>query len=496
MITVLSREQMRKSDAYTVENITPERQLIKKAAEALLASAKYTPPVCVMCGGGNNGADGLALSLLLHKDGIIADVCLVSEHLSDEGEYFLSECKSAKIPVMSLENVDITKYKTVVDCILGTGFSGKLRENAEKAIKMINDSGAYVISADINSGLDSNGGMGDVCVLSDITVALGEYKYGHFLSRAKDVMKSKTRCDVGIKVVENDTFLIEKSDVMHLFNTRKNYSHKGVYGYVTVIGGSVEYSGAAKLANISMCALRSGCGVCRLAVPENIAHSVMPYLLESTLCPLKCDENGLVFDEASVKNAINGSKCVSFGMGMKTGKEQKKMLAYILENYRGRLIIDADGLNNLADMDREYLLETNASVILTPHVKEFSRLSGKSCEEILNEPVKYAKEYAEKYGVILLLKGTSTLITDGNTVYITDTGAPGMATAGSGDVLSGILTGIMGFAHDSELLLSTASGAYINGLCGMMAQDAYTSVGMTSSDTAGFIPHILKSFGV
>ena len=94
------------------------------------------------------------------------------------------------------------------------------------------------------------------------------------------------------------------------------------------------------------------------------------------------------------------------------------------------------------------------------------------------------------------MKGTSTLITDGDTVYITDTGAPGMATAGSGDVLSGILTGIMGFAPDEELLLSTASGAYINGLCGMMAQDAYTSVGMTSSDTAGFIPHILKSFGV
>ena len=496
MITVLSREQMRKSDAYTVENITPERQLIKKAAEALFASVKYTPPVCVMCGGGNNGADGLALSLLLHKDGIIADVCLASEHLSAEGEYFLSECKSAEIPVISLENVDISKYKTVVDCILGTGFSGKLRENAEKAIKMINDSGAYVISADVNSGLDSNSGTGDVCVLSDITVALGEYKYGHFLSRAKDVMESKTRCDVGIKVVENDTFLIEQSDIIHLFNGRKNYSHKGVYGYVTVIGGSVEYSGAAKLANISMCALRSGCGVCRLAVPENIVHSVMPYLLESTLCPLKCDENGLVFDEASVKSAITGTKCVSFGMGMKTGTEQKKMLAYILENYNGRLIIDADGLNNLADMDSGYLLKTSASVILTPHVKEFSRLSGKSCEEILNEPIKNAKEYAKKYGVIILLKGTATVITNGDTVYISDTGCAGMATAGSGDVLSGILTGIMGFAKDDELLLSTAAGAYINGLCGEMAQKKFTSVGMTSSDTASLIPQILKSFDV
>ncbi len=487
---------MRKSDAYTVENITPERELIKKAAEALFSSAKYTPPVCIVCGGGNNGADGFALALLLKKANIKADICTVSERLSDEGEYFLAECKRESIPVLSLESVDITQYKTVVDCILGTGFSGKLRGNAEKAVKMINNSGAYVISADINSGLDSNSGIGEVCVLSDITVALGEYKYGHCLSRAKDVMKSKIRCDVGIKVIENDTFLIEQSDIRHLFEGRKNYSHKGVYGYVTVIGGSVEYSGAAKLANISMCALRSGCGVCRLAVPENIAHSVMPYLLESTLCPLKCDENGLVFDEASVKNAITGAECVSFGMGIKTGEEQKKMLAYILENYKGRLIIDADGLNNLADMDSGYLMKTSANVILTPHIKEFSRLSGKSCEEILDEPVKHAKEYAKKYGVVLLLKGTATVITNGDTVYITDTGCAGMATAGSGDVLSGILTGIMGFAKDDELLLSTAAGAYINGLCGETAQKKFTSVGMTSSDTASFIPQILKSFDV
>ncbi len=487
---------MRKSDIYTVENITPERQLIQKAAEALFSSVKYAPPVCVVCGGGNNGADGFALSLLLNKSKIDCDVCLVSEKLSQEGEYFLSECKMENIPVLPLECVDMSRYKTVVDCVLGTGFSGDIRGNAEKAVKMINESGAYVVSADINSGLDSNNGKGSVCVISDLTVALGEYKYGHFLADAKDVMKAKKRCDVGIKVIENDTFLIETKDVRRIFKDRKNNSHKGVYGYVAVIGGSAEYSGAVKLANISMCALRSGCGVCRLAVGENISDAVMPYLLESTLCPLKCDEKGLVFDEDSLKNAITGARCVSFGMGIKTGDAQKRMLAYILENYRGRLIIDADGINNLADMGSEHLLKTKADVIMTPHVKEFSRLCGKSCEEILNFPVKCAKEYAEKYGVILLLKGSATVITDGKTVHITDTGCPGMATAGSGDVLSGILTGIMGFANDGELLLATSSGAYINGLCGEAAEEKFTSYGMTSSDTASFIPQILKSFDV
>ncbi len=487
---------MRKSDEHTVKNITPERELIKNAAEALFNSAQYTSPVCIVCGGGNNGADGFALALLLKNASVEVDICTVSEKLSDEGEYFAGECKRAGIPFLTLENTDIMKYKTVVDCILGTGFHGEVRDNAAKAIKLINSSCAYIICADINSGLDSNSGQGDVCVESDITVALGEYKYGHFLSRAKDVMKSKVRCDVGIKVIENDTFLIEKEDVRKLFSKRKNYSHKGTYGYVTVIGGSIEYSGAAKLANMSQCALRAGCGVCRLAVPESIAHSVMPYLLESTLCPMKCEGGNIIFDEESVKNAISSARCVSFGMGMKTGNEQKKILSYILENYDGRIIIDADGINTLAGIGSDALKKTRASVILTPHVKEFSRLCGKSCEDILNDPVKYAKAYAEKYGVILLLKGTATVITDGVTVYITDTGAPGMATAGSGDVLSGILTGIMGFADDDELLIATASGAYINGACGELADEKYTSYGMTSSDTASFIPVILKSFDV
>ena len=487
---------MRNSDAYTVKNITPERELIKKAAEALFRSARYTPPVCIVCGGGNNGADGFSLALLLKNAGIEVDICIVYEKLSAEGEYFADECKRAGIPFLTLDNTDIMKYKTVVDCILGTGFQGEVHGNAEKAIKLINSSCAYIISADINSGLDSNSGQGNVCVESDITVALGEYKYGHFLSCAKDVMQSKVRCDVGIKVIENDTFLIEKEDVRKLFAKRKNYSHKGIYGYVAVIGGSVEYSGAAKLANLSMCALRTGCGVCRLAVPESIAHSVMPYLLESTLCPMKCDGNNIIFDEESVRAAISSVRCVAFGMGMKTGPEQEKILSYILENYEGRLIIDADGINTLAKMGSEVLKETKTSVILTPHVKEFSRLCGESCEDILNDPVKYAKAYAEKYGVILLLKGAATVITDGAAVLITDTGTPGMATAGSGDVLSGILTGIMGFVNNDELLTAAAAGAYINGLCGELADANYTSYGMTAADTARFIPVILKSFDV
>ena len=494
MITVLSTEQMKKSDAYTVKNITCERELIENAAAALFDSVKErNGPFCIACGGGNNGADGLALAKLIFKSEKEVCVCLLSKKLSDEGERFYNECKALGIDMFFADdNTEFSKYDTIVDCIIGTGFKGELRENTAKVIEKINNSGAYVVSADINSGLDTDNGTGDLCVISDLTVALGEYKYGHFLARAKDVMKSKKRYDVGIKVTQQDSYLIEKDDIAPLFANRKNDTHKGVYGYVTVIGGSVEYSGAAKLANMAMCALRSGCGVCRLAVPSNISHAVMPYLLESTLCPMKSDENGIVFDKETADKALDKASCVSIGMGMKMGKEQEKLLSYILQNYKGRLIIDADGINTLARLEGDDLKRTESTVILTPHIKEFSRLCGKSCDEILNSPICIAKKYAKENGIILLLKGTSTLVTDGDTVYITDKGAPGMATAGSGDVLSGILTGIMGHVSDDSVLLATAAGAYINGVCGMMAQEEFTACAMTSSDTAKFIPKVMK----
>ena len=493
MIKVLSNEEMRSFDEYTVKNGASERQLIANAARKLFESAEYTSPVCIVCGCGNNGADGLALAPILKRSGKQVQVYLLTEKASKEGAFYLEECKKAGISVeFFVKGTSFSGYNTVVDCIFGTGFHSKADGIYADAIRAVNESGAYVISADINSGLNGNSGMSGIYVISDLTVALGEYKYGHFLGSAKDAMKNKMRCDVGIKTDGNCAFLLERADVKQFFSKRKSNCHKGNFGYVTIIGGSLAYSGAPKLSNIALCALRSGCGVCRLALPDCIAQYALPYILESTLYPLRSENGHIAFDTESINGATAGCKCVCIGMGMGVGEAQENIVKHLLLSYKETLIIDADGLNCLSRIDSGILKSTSANVILTPHIKEFSRLCGKSCEEILSSPVSIAESYAAENGVTLLLKGACTIVTNGSETYLSDTGCSGMATAGSGDVLSGIITGIMGYADKEKTALATAAGAYINGISGQIAQNEYTEISMLSSDTAKCIPQAIK----
>ena len=176
-------------------------------------------------------------------------------------------------------------------------------------------------------------------------------------------------------------------------------------------------------------------------------------------------------------------------MGIGTGEGAARMLEYLLENFRGRLIVDADGLTLLSRLEKDRIRNASCSMILTPHLKEFSRLSGLETGEILNSPIAAAEAYAEECRVILLLKGPATIITDGKSTYLTDTGCPGMATAGSGDVLSGILAAVAAFSPDP--LLGAAAAAWINGKAGEAAQRRMGSVSMTAGDTASFIPEIV-----
>ena len=207
----------------------------------------------------------------------------------------------------------------------------------------------------------------------------------------------------------------------------------------------MEYSGAAKLANMSCAALRSGCGVATLAVPKTIAMSVAPYLVESTLTLFSDDGEGhMIFEEEELDRFLKKQNAIAVGMGWGQSVENEKILTYILKHYTSALIIDADGLNTLAKLDSNLLRNTSAKVVLTPHLKEFERISGVKIEALQQDPVKYACAYAKEYGVCVLLKGASTIVTDGAESYLIDRGCSGMATAGSGDVLSGVLVGMMG----------------------------------------------------
>ncbi len=501
MKKVVSVDNMRRSDAYTIAHFTPSRTLMERAGRGIFDEVSRTPhgwkpPVAIVCGAGNNAGDGFVAAALLMEAGIPCTVFLLSDRFSEDGAYFFSRLEAPGADIRrGADKLDLAGYETILDCLLGTGFSGELREPFRTAVEKINEAGkrAFVVSADINSGLGGDSGLG-FCVRSDLTVSIGSFKYGLFLNDAKDVIGEKVNCEIGIEPLAPPAELPEASDLAPLFPKRANNCNKGDFGYVALIGGSVLYSGAAKLANLSLAALRSGAGVSKLAVPKSITQAVLPYLLESTLFPLDADENGgLRFDRAQIEQLLFRTKAAAVGMGMGRSPETEKLLRYALTEYDGRLVIDADGLNTLAGLDRSLMKNSPARLILTPHLKEFERLCGVPMEVFRNDLVRAAKTYAAETGAILLLKGPTTIVTDGETVYLVDRGCAGMATAGSGDVLSGILAGLCGFVPDDRLLLGVAAGAYLNGLAGELAARDVPEISMLSGDTVRHIPDALRT---
>ena len=291
--------------------------------------------------------------------------------------------------------------------------------------------------------------------------------------------------------IKDNIFEIELEDINEFFNTRDENSNKGDFGTVGIMGGCNNYSGAVKLANMSFCALRAGCGISRVIIPSTIKDSVAPHLLEQTLFLMDSDKDGhMIYNKEKVKEALYKLDALAFGMGLGNGEDNKKILEEILQVFSGTVILDADGLNTLSNMDIEILNKTNAKVVLTTHLKEFERLSKIDLEAIKNDSINIAIEFAKKYNVILLLKGSTTIVTDGNITYLVKRGCAGMATAGSGDVLSGVLSGTLGYKETSAL--SVAACAYLAGLAGELAQEKYSDISMTASGTIEFIPEAIK----
>lgn len=284
--------------------------------------------------------------------------------------------------------------------------------------------------------------------------------------------------------------MLQAKDIQDIFPIRKSNTNKGDYGYVAIMGGCINYSGAVKLANMSLSALRSGCGVSKLIIPKSLSNIVAPYLLEQTLYLIDDIESNMVFNPKQIDYALNKVKALAIGMGWGNGQDNKKILKYILENYNIPVVIDADGLNILSKMDKSLLNTTKCKVVLTPHLKEFERLSEIPITEIEKNKNKIAKDFAKKYNVILLLKGPVTIISDGTNDLAVNKGCPGMATAGSGDVLSGILVGLLGY--NEPAVLTIAAGAYIAGLAGELAQKELNDISMIASDTVKHIPEAIN----
>lgn len=285
---------------------------------------------------------------------------------------------------------------------------------------------------------------------------------------------------------------ITEEQAASLFPRRPSDSHKGTFGYVALIGGSLEYSGAIRLAARANAAMRSGAGVATVAAPRSICPLIVPHIMEATLYPLSDHDGRIVFSEEEFRGLTGRYDCIAFGMGIGDSDETLKAVRYLLTDYDRKLIVDADGINAMSRLDREIIRNTRADLVLTPHVKEFSRLSGMDMRDIKADPVNSAAALAEELNATVLLKGSVTTVAgaDGR-VLLTDRGCAGMATAGSGDVLSGILAALC--ANTDDMVLAAAAGAYINGAAGELAQSRRSDVTMTSADTAACTAEVIES---
>ncbi|MBP5167353.1 MAG: NAD(P)H-hydrate dehydratase [Oscillospiraceae bacterium] len=502
MEKIASVKLMRESDAHTIKTLVSGRELMYRAGSAIYRACPWEGSTAVVCGSGNNAGDGYVLALLLRQAGKKVRLFLLSEKKSEDGAYFFDLCVKAGAEwELCSERTRLEGWDNIADCIFGTGFRGQPDGLAALMIERINQSGAYVVSADINSGLEGDGGMARLCVRSALTVSIGAFKPGHFLNMAGDVIGRAVNADIGIELTGKPYYLLEAGDFSGLMKKRAHYCSKKDFGYVAVIGGSTEYLGAAKLAGMSAnaalaelagqsrAALRAGCGVARLAVPRSLITAVGPYVLESTLMPISDEDGHMIYRPGEIEEAVRRMAAVSVGMGWGRGRDNALLLERILGECECPVIIDADALNTLAETDKSML--KGRRTVLTPHLKEFSRLSGLTEEEILADPIGAAEAFSRDTGATVLLKGPATVITDGDSSYIVNSGCPGMATAGSGDVLSGILTGLFGWCEFGAL--TAACGAYAAGYAARLAEREKGDISMLSSDTVKYIPEAIKS---
>lgn len=288
-------------------------------------------------------------------------------------------------------------------------------------------------------------------------------------------------------------FILEDSDLRELLGPRDIKSHKGSFGYTALVGGCLNYSGAIRLASMANCAMRSGAGVVKIALPRSLSYLILPDVLNATVFPLSDSDGMLQFDEREFGSLIEGLSVIAFGMGIGRSAEVAKALDFILKNFKGTLIIDADGLNELSEMGTDRLKGTDCKIVLTPHPKEFSRLSGYDLKDVLSSPAQSACSFAKNHNCTVLLKGHESIITDGERIFINRRGCAGMATAGSGDVLSGIIAAICGWKACEDVTFATAAAAYIAGVAGEIAEKQFGDISMTASDTADAIPKAIDA---
>ena len=461
----------------------------------------FSKKIIIFSGKGNNGGDGFVIARHLLNGGADVEVLVLGKVQDLNGDARSNAEIALKIGVTVREtdpgNINSFDHRLrhsdiIVDAIFGTGLQRPAAGLYETAIKKINEARKYVVAVDIPSGVDSDSGqLIGPHVRADLTIALALRKRSHVLFPAAGVMGGIQSVDIGIpnsamNSQSPSVQMTEESDVRSWFPKRPSDSHKGNYGHVLVIVGSRGKCGAAGLT--ALAALRSGCGLVTLATPESCQKGLEFHPLEVMTVPIPETKNGCPGIQAkqTLLEQCRGKSAVAIGPGISTDAETGQLLDELLPEINCPLVIDADGLNCLAK-NQDHWPEFRSPVVLTPHPGEMSRLSGCSVQEVQENRIEAAASFAREKSVYLVLKGTGTLIAyPEGPVYINPTGNPGMATAGVGDVLTGIIAGLI--AQGLEPGRAAIAGTYIHGMAGDLYAETASETTLIAGDLLRTLP--------
>jgi ADP-dependent NAD(P)H-hydrate dehydratase / NAD(P)H-hydrate epimerase len=517
MIKVVTAREMQELDRRAVaEYGIPSLLLMENAGagtvrEMLVAfPAVLQSRVAVLCGRGNNGGDGFVVARHLHDRGAAVETFLLGrrDEVKGDARVNLEILEKMGLPPLEVTTAEematladrVRSADIVVDALLGTGGQGPAKGLLAEAIEIVNRAGRPVVAVDIPSGLSADDpDPPGPAVRAALTVTLALPKRSLLLYPAAGYTGALRVVDIGIpsglrRGPELSLALLQAADVKPAFPCREAAAHKGTFGHVLVIAGSVGKTGAAALA--SLAAQRVGAGLVTLAVPHSLNDVMEVKLTEVMTEPLPETEARTIGREALDRlcHLAEGKSAVALGPGLGTHPDTQKLIQELLLSLGLPIVLDADGINALAGQ-ADLLARAAGPLILTPHPGELSRLLGVARDEVLRARIPLVQEVASRLNVTLVLKMAHTIVgTPAGTASIVPTGNPGMATGGTGDVLTGLIAGLL--AQGVEPVLAAQAGAYVHGLAGDLAAEHLGQEAMLAGDLLNRVPeaiHRLKT---
>lgn len=494
---VLTAEQMQSIDQFAIHELGISQQvLMEKAALCAVEEIEKFNPVHVLCacGKGNNGGDGIAVARILKMKGICAtvylcdEVCGCKESIREQLEIF------QKIGGKTITSLDFNEYDVIVDAIFGIGLEREITGIYKSVIDTINDvsknKNITVISLDIPSGIQTDSGKVMGCAVNaDYTIAFSCIKRGHLIYPGRLFTGELIVKDAGLYPVYSK-LCIPKVGFSYLDDSECNLSqinktaHKGSQGRALIIAGSPQMYGACYLS--AAAAFKTGCGLVEIYTANENLAALKTMLPEAILHGFGTDDS-----QDDLKVLLKRADVVLIGPGISTSKFAHKCVHTVLEYFHGKIVLDADAINCIAsdiNMFYNHVNNKDSLIVMTPHPKELARFLHCSIDDVLNDYDNIILSTANAFRSIIVGKGASTIVSDGEHFYINCSGNEGMATAGSGDVLAGIITGLL--AQTSDYFETVCRGVYIHGRSGDFMVKQTSKRGLLASDLLEGISHL------